>query len=1678
MPSSLVPYDESKHHIPKLKKKGIATGAGLMDLKFVTALTALLSAPRRELKLHFQLIMRQLTSTLCYGGMIFNPNFFVEDYASPLHHPAARCWSFIAILHLFHRLEPEGSNYTTDDSPERKYSIISAYVEYLFDEEVVWNEAEAAGSSVEHDSTDDTKRMMNVVNELRLKSIENAVAETPFKKVEDKYMSTVEEHCTLQVENVELHLLFEEAVNLICAELSSLIECGGSVTVDTICSPVISVNDLPLEKTIKPVHAHSPHKNHHMLSLSDVVSGKNYTVLGCDPNRKPTFKFEEEPIDNEALAARWYPVGIMKALRPRGIIEPDYFVDNVDYGNHSLSRNRTPSFLLRSDSVTGYLISNDQDDQNTNNALDILAESGSETSDVFAQSVLDKHMSAEERRQSFRSVVSDSVDIADASKEDPHREVHTLQPILPMPKILEGSDERRLHRKEMTKKISLDIKSLGMPVHHSSYPQQWWPYMYEVITQQWFCLLTALTQKNTTAARDPILEEGSEEENSGDDNSESGGFDHQGQYAFTRENMPSLGIVPPGSSPDEMIRWIALDQGPVLLKIMMKSIAIRVARSRLRLPVMLDDAYLHLLEKLVVLITKETMALNKGINRHSKLNAALALFLKELFGVVALVQVAQLIQAYFRTVRGDLGHAITNVNIPDLRLKFLGTVASFDDFVGINIPLVLESISELDAREFVQKRTRSVFSLLDSGSSLRWMQHPRAYWLSHLLIEEVMYIYRYEINNNAFSEVHGRLDVQGFRKRSLRFICDLLVRLTYDPRYQTPASRRRIAVMFCPMLREITGVVDRLSVLASDSPERKEFLVIFLYLLQNYPENLLRTEWRQFLSLKDLSKKLDSIRRNSDAPMPAFTTTASNMTSSSFSSSKNSVYQLPIIQIFELMHLCLDTFEFPMRKGNAEGNPSKVLAPVLANDVENAPGNNSTSRRGNEGTVDKISRLENIRQSRAKGRPADLRRKSSSQACAGQEQDNARSWKKHMTKVKALVAVTGTGHGFGQVAPSTLVRAAKFISNDSSIIVFRCLGQILQEFEEPRRAEAKRTEMAEHESFVDALKLATSVCLHGLLSNQSVRVYCIIFGISKFIVSKFGAKLAVSVIGNTMQDWMSIIFKCCNSIHVELRVGACSFFLHLLIAVSREYGSISVLSGPMFTMFGETVLMEISRGNKVAHLVTNHERKSGAFNAASCTGPLKLSMTYITDVLTTMCNKEGCSAMLEICGLYYIKNLVASLLKMLQAYCLLNNYFPDFSNSRKDAVGLSRGDIEYTIEICYETSEVFDPIKLPTYRIRWLVYIARLHVLQASMAEHAECLVRVFSIYQQCAAHWQTQWYPRPIIQWSQNDGDNSSVDNTNRNFLETLQQTLLQPPVMPWDSESSFREGMIAVLQLAMDNYFKSRFFFLAEKTSLQLLAIHREHGEFDAMRQVYEKQGEILSNSLSFSTGNYFRVLFVGSDLPVYLADQEFIYRNADLLHVSEFQSMIKNHLRDIMPGLSTSVIPDSYYLPDNVARGEAESQSPGGPEAFIIMAAVKPYHFRMDVEVGGDWNTEERRQSRGGRSGFDFDALSRVSHFQYSVPFTKVEKKAYARSIDKQWKKTTYLTVKIPFPFINIRARVVRREIRELSPIESSISDLEDIIQQMREKLAAPLLSRENVDVNNLKRFIQGTVVAQVN
>jgi hypothetical protein len=174
-----------------------------------------------------------------------------------------------------------------------------------------------------------------------------------------------------------------------------------------------------------------------------------------------------------------------------------------------------------------------------------------------------------------------------------------------------------------------------------------------------------------------------------------------------------------------------------------------------------------------------------------------------------------------------------------------------------------------------------------------------------------------------------------------------------------------------------------------------------------------------------------------------------------------------------------------------------------------------------------------------------------------------------------------------------------------------------------------------------------------------------------------------------------------------------------------------------------------------------------------------------------------------------------------------------------------------------------------------------------------------------------------------------------------------------------------------------------------------------------------------------------------------------------------MIKAKLEQQVPkGVSVSVMPESTINSSTVNLDEVQ-------RAVVVLAPVKPIwgdHIPTDTNGMSEGELESVKRSF-------------VCRFHSSIPFTKSDKGPYAKLTSQQWRKITYLSVRNAFPFVTLRQPISLKEDVVLRPIEVGIFDLEDCIAQMKDEVMKPLMSRDSAEASNLKRFVQGTIVAQV-
>ena len=963
---------------------------------------------------------------------------------------------------------------------------------------------------------------------------------------------------------------------------------------------------------------------------------------------------------------------------------------------------------------------------------------------------------------------------------------------------------------------------------------QWWPFLYEVLVEQWISVLCVLQGKEPIIFADT-----------------SGAPICDMKYPFSLAALSN----PNDSSKDT--RVLLQDHSPFLFRLITKSLGLRIYREGKRTPVVLDNVFLKSLETLVELISEEAATrLSSGLTRSRRLNLALAQFLRRLFALVTPIQVSQLITAYFRREKSRRAEEI------GLRLQVVEDLGSFDHFVSVNFPSHLDSA-------LVNPRRPSTFTS-KMKFNLRGVIDPPSHWLAHICIEEVMFAYRQQ--DTALT--------------SIRVLRDLLVRHSYDARHQDLASRQRIAVMYIPLLFQILAESERLSLVPFDAPERRELLAILLYLLQDLPERQLREQWRQ-LTLKDASAL-------------AAVTQAAGVTVRRASNSVVPVHELPILRLLKLLHLVLDTFDYPYDRPD-DPIPAKILVPGIAQSSRDITGTKTIS-----GAADHLRNLDELM----------YRKKAVSVGITSA--NNERRWAKQVRNNRST-----TNIGSSTISDPIFLRAAaKGISHESTLIVLKTLTTVLEEVPGLLLEEQK----GDIAAFDDLMSLCVSLLLHGLVSRQSELVILALLEQTRLVLKRFGASVFTKAADDSLQDWLRRIFLLCSYPGAVMRHQACDVLL-LLFQSSFYHGvSLTLLKVTSLAVF-QDVLDAIldTYGSKIdsveredeflSYLRSSivHMRDSAPIDLLGDQSKdlhaLHAHIFAFMDSLDKLLAGNAClrrHVNLPVGHDWSGANLLDGpfehvnhiILKSRQDRVRANASRPVSSqfnvstadspkvgtpvpNSRK-AVTVSQSvtieqvdesgsdtseatailqvkfDVEAVMELFVEVSELFDPILLPRFRMRWLENLARLHDSKQNRGESAEVRWRIFNICEKVRFTWDQVWAPREPLQWT---GDGPEAAKGSRNFLQLFYGTLASPGKW-WSSQMQLREHMETCLSTASSKFASVSLFHLAERSYHSLLSIYRQEGKLADMNSVYQSIANMFKAHLSssFAMGLFYRVYFMG--------------------------------------------------------------------------------------------------------------------------------------------------------------------------------------------------------------------------
>ena len=1231
-----------------------------------------------------------------------------------------------------------------------------------------------------------------------------------------------------------------------------------------------------------------------------------------------------------------------------------------------------------------------------------------EDNDVFINAFAE-HITAQFERVIFEELLLSSIgsldsetlasiEIIEQTSKNFYKPIIYLQPFVVKYQVLTEYDARE---KEYL---------LSKNGDSGSQPKQWWPFAYEILVIQIQALLQTLQQKPNS-------------------NTANGHINHN-NYPFSTESLPRLFGNILGNTNN--LRQKIIDLSPVLLKIILKSLNLRIYKEHLKIPLLFGNDFLRVLTSFIASLTKEIYSIavssnNFGLRSARNFNAALSQFIVSLLSIVAPCQVKHLVAAYLENSH------LNQTENAELRYHMLKEVTSFRDIVAINFSLTTDAT--VLVHDFIHDMNDEQFETISQTDMAKVytpyvpFMPPRVScmpcWLSKKFMEEGM---------RALASKESMI-----RQMGVGILRDNIVRQLFDLRYQSVLARGRIALSYLPIFREIIAATNLISKLHFEASDRREVLSILVCMIQELPNHILRNEIRK-LSTYDVSKTSRELLQSD--------TTC-------------------IFHLLHLLHLLLDTFEVPIINSESDGISQflSLIAPniSLANSensfesiFDNSSKRSATRSSNNSEALGRLAELDSRRQTRTS---------SSSNWKQSMKNDDKRKWYQ--------LSNTFENEKIETISTSILEDSAIGIRRETLNTVITVLALVFEEC--PRILPCKNG----NELGVAAiLQNCLSLILHAFYSNDSTIGDSHLLKISTIFIKTFGAKAFVTAAGDSLQDWMRSLL-----LSLAKMTDGTIFFMTLLESSMREYGSITIIRTTILAVL-EDVIDKIVGDNE--NVITNSDDETRVLDL------LKLSLTWMINNLQEGADNVYMteSEQNQFASFYIAVNSFMEHVELLiDAYLISKRYMypplqmnwdgtncnnldppailnrPSLNISRINPAPNRRSsspintnikdELNNVVAIFFEASELFDPILLPRQKIRWLERIGRLHDDSNNIAEAADIRWRIYKVCATVEPFFDTIWAPKAPFEWKRRVKSTDRAfksSNSTRNFIEQFEKSLSSPAKI-WKSQSELNNHVEKCLVVAAEKFFSKSLIYLGERVSQILLDRYRASNKISDMSNVYSIVSNgfktlIESSNISYAMGTFYVVQFSGKVLPKHLRDKEFVYRNGQSLPIADFEEQLKFSLQ-LFLGDDVSIKISHVDLLQKSSVIEKEDKA-----VYLYINSIRPLH---------DSNSNTTEEA--------------IKHFTYSVPFT-LDGKKHAKTFDEQWKKLMQLSVTYPYPGPLVRQIVVEKVMRILSPIVVLTEDIEEKIVELRQEHERVSRVGFSNELNNLMRLVQGAIVPQVN
>lgn len=1281
---------------------------------------------------------------------------------------------------------------------------------------------------------------------------------------------------------------------------------------------------------------------------------------------------------------------------------------------------------------------------------------------------------------------------------------------------------------------------------------KWWPWMYEVLAHQFLCLL--LSSAGEVSMSIP------------------------GHTPVTAESVVypiNSQAIPKSDVPSKDIKHLAIDHVSTLLSMIHKSLLLRITYEKKSAPIVLDTQSLFVFEQLLAALAKETRHRSTSLTRDRLLTCAVSEFLRSLFAVFIPAHVALLIASFY----SNLSAAYRKEDCIELRLLLCEKLSTIDHFIYVNNSASLDQISSLNVSvdsdplhepSICSSRFRSL--CINSDTAI----DPPVNWLSNLFMHVSFNAYRHDDRTMHMQE------------KALQLMRSLLVQQSCDLRYQNPIVVQQVACLYLPLLVEVLKETYHLASKQYDSVERKERLPLLLHLLENVPSHVLRSEIRLFcleqyrfipsesmqsgmrdgVNSRPMSMTLQPVVSPRFACVTSDTSLASKLPADLKGTPQSDIVgvdvnkaQPMIILLLVLLNSVIDTFEYQ--------SYTPLVVCSKRDDGTNAKLRNlSTAGATNKGTgfdfstrLNRLESLLNKRDRKSSGSASNRSAVSTTTAAdIGEDTDlkssitkeltntsspmpEQRKWFKH--KEALGTKLSGLAGRSNEIDHELYKSSLTLLSHTSSAIIARTVALILDECQ---FSQIQPSVNASDRSLIMPLSLDTPrtmtlkvvryslfTALHGLYCHQTVGSVISFLHIPRQVLRVYGVEIFLSAVGDTLQDWVRVLFRCFSYSQIEVTNTACELIVLLLSSCYRLYGSTTRIADVLKAVLFDSIEAIIDVYHNTTESIAEEDKLLDPILQAILTlqqnSKSILESVIASNSDTSISSQRQCNSSLvtsqetemimatarELETLFHAITQLRHHLMTPVAYLWEGGSGLDIalkrgsqrrSRLRKSSVAslLSTtttssplvADMDAVAESFLAASNVFDPIRLPRLRIFWLEQLVRLHESLRTRGDLAEARWRIYEVMLKVENHWESTWALRKPLSWRKGSKSVEEVSPEN-----SPDRRKVAPPRTPSPGSSPTKRLSTASPASPV---------IAAPTTSDRTLAMASSQNPRNFLGLLFQTVNMPSAKPWADKAQFYTHMEQTLTACKVHLCNIGLSYlaerstfalvdlnrKTIQVRKIAEEYATLAASFQATSDSGNSNFGMGTFYWVQFIGQGIPVQLRHEFIYRNSMNLHVSEVHseFKRLIEASVSPGIEVKVASQLLPSTADIDsehaiifitsvkpvylpatptnryALNQTKEFQLSVPFTKTGTKSHAKSMNEQWKRTITFSVSEPFPYICGRQKVCLQTSRELSPIEAAIDDIEDRISDFKQELSGALVQ------NNIMRLVQGSVMPQVN